>query len=63
MTFFSSFDISLVAIQQSSVEDVLAGGMLVADVLVLADDCALLRLSTLVKRRSIACIMFIYSIF
>jgi hypothetical protein len=41
MTFCSSFDnfISLFAIEQSSAEDVLAVGMLVADVLVLVYDC------------------------
>jgi hypothetical protein len=40
VAFCSSFDnvISSVAIEQSSVEDVLAAGMLVADVLVVADD-------------------------
>jgi hypothetical protein len=39
MTFYSSFDyaISSVAIEQSSAEDELATGILVADVLVLAD--------------------------
>jgi hypothetical protein len=41
MAFCSSFDnnISSVAIEQSSAEYVLAAGMLVADMLVLADDC------------------------
>jgi hypothetical protein len=41
MAFCSSFDneISSVAIEQSSAEYVLATGMLVADVLVLANDC------------------------
>jgi hypothetical protein len=41
MAFCSSFDndISSVAIKQSSAEDVLAADMLVADVLVLTDDC------------------------
>jgi hypothetical protein len=41
MTFCSSFDnnISSVALKQSSAEDLLAAEMLVADVLVLADDC------------------------
>jgi hypothetical protein len=40
MTFCSSFynDISSVAIEQISAEDLLTAGMLVADVLVLADD-------------------------
>jgi hypothetical protein len=41
LAFCSSFenDLSSVAIEQRSAEDVLAAGMLVADVLVLADDC------------------------
>jgi hypothetical protein len=41
MAFFCSFDndISSVAKEESSVEDVLAAGMLAADMLVLADDC------------------------
>jgi hypothetical protein len=41
MAFCSSFDnvISSVASEQSPAEDVLAAGMLVADELVLADDC------------------------
>jgi hypothetical protein len=41
MAFCSSFDndISSVAIEQSSAEDMLAAGMLVTDVFVLADDC------------------------
>jgi hypothetical protein len=40
MVFFSSFDnvISSVATEQSSAEYVLTAGMLVADVLVVADD-------------------------
>jgi hypothetical protein len=41
MAFCSSFDnvISSVAIEQSFAEGVLAAGILVANVLVLADDC------------------------
>jgi hypothetical protein len=41
MAFCSSFDnfISSVGIEQSAAEDVLAVGILVADVLVLVDDC------------------------
>jgi hypothetical protein len=43
MAFCSSFDndIYSVAIEQNSVEHVLDDGMLVADVLLLADDCTL----------------------
>jgi hypothetical protein len=41
MAFCSSFYnvISSVAMEQNSAEDMLAAGMVVADVLVLADDC------------------------
>jgi hypothetical protein len=41
VAFCISFDnvISSDAIEQSSAEDILAAGMLVADVLVVADDC------------------------